>query len=131
MSRVDKLFAELDALVDEYKTLLIKEFGKEEFSRYLHHCRDDEHAGRGFIHKKTKGFEDANALSITEKQIRQICQKMGEPLPQPLLVLDEYVGVYRSLKMQKTKQAWHVDDFEGDHRRLKKRMLEKLMGSAK
>lgn len=129
MGRVDKLYAALDVLVLEYQGHLVAELQKEGKSLYFHRCFwDVEYAGRPYnIRGKEGGFEAAETLVSLERQIRRICTKMGEPLPLPIQVLDEYVKTYLSLKEKKTTYTWHTEDFEGEHKQLKKQMLQKLL----
>lgn len=127
MGRVDKLYAQLDGLADEYRTLLIKEFEREDHSPYLYQCRDDEHDRRPYvIHGKDGRFDDANDLLSLEKQLRQLSEKLGEPLPAPVQVLEEYVEAYLELKKANTVRTGLINDFEGEHRRMRKRMIQKL-----
>lgn len=127
MGRVDKLYAQMDGLAEEYRGLLLKELEREDYSRYLYQCRDDDHDRRPYvIHGKDGRFDDANDLLSLEKQIRQLCEKLGEPLPAPVQVLEEYVESYLELKRANTIQVGMVKDFEGEHRSLRKRMSQKL-----
>jgi hypothetical protein len=126
MKRDEKLYAALDALVEEFQGLLIKEYGKGEArevsSKYLHKKLDDR--GRSdHIHVQSGGFEEANTLLSLEKRIRQICLKMDEPLPLPIVVIEEYVDAYWAMKKQTGQDPWKVD---GEHKRIKKQMLVKL-----
>jgi hypothetical protein len=131
MSRVNKLYETLDALVEEYQALLLRELEKEEASSYLHKCRDDEHIGRAYwIFGKASGLEEANEMLAMEKQIRQLCEKLGEPPPLPIVVLEEYVDEYRSLKVRKNREYSKTENFDGEHQNLKRRLIKKLLGGA-
>ncbi|MCL5271529.1 MAG: hypothetical protein M1457_13475 [bacterium] len=129
-SRVVKLYASLDILVMEFQSLLIAELAKDEYSSFLHRSRDDLHVvGRlHVIQGRCEDLKHANELLGMEKQIRQLCEKLDESQPLPIAVLDEYVESYRLLKKQKTKVPWHTDDFESEHKRLRKQLIQKLLG---
>ncbi len=100
-------------------------------SRYLHKKQKVNDSGRtDAMHGKagrTGAFENAISPLRLEKSIRQLCLTLDEPLPLPLQVLEEYLGSYQSVKAQKTKYPWQVEDFKGEHNCLKKRMIQKLL----
>lgn len=128
MARVDKLYSALDALVEEYRGLLIKEFEKGKLSSYLHHCRDNGQPKRAFsMHGEAADLGEANDLLSLEKQIRQLSLKLKEPLPLPVQLLDEYAATYLELKKNHTTQPWIIKEFETEHNRLKKQLLQRLI----
>ena len=133
MSRHEKSYATLDAVVEQYTELLIKEFEKSEdikgYSKYLHKlCREDDTGRTDNMRGKAGGFEEVNDLLGMERQIRQLCLKMNEPLPLPIQVVEEYVKACEGLKSMRTDRVRHIEDIQGDHKRLKKKMIQKLRG---
>jgi hypothetical protein len=133
MSRLEKSYAALDTLVEQYTELLIKEFEKSEdikgYSKYLHKlCREDDTGRTDLMRGKAGGFDEVNKLLGIERQIRQLCLKLNEPLPIPIEVVEEYVNKCKGLKSLRTDRARHIEDVQGDHKRLKKRMIQKLRG---
>lgn len=128
MSRNQKIYKRFDTLIADFHAKLIREFEAEKFgtqSDYL--CKKRRRAiDKGRANRMTGifPFKEANDLLAVEKEILSLCQKLNEPLPLTIRLIEHYITEYENFQIGRPE--WDNQVSEADHTRLRQQILEQL-----
>src|SRR5690349_20202264 len=113
MRKTEKLYIELDELIEEYRQLLIREFEREDtpenHSKYLYKKRRGQ-GDPGQLSRMSRSaghLGPAHEVIELENRLLNLCSKLKEATPAPVRILEEYGESYRSLIGQ--KETYQID----------------------
>lgn len=129
MARNAKLFQRLDQACSELTVRVLEEFGKPdkgpEASSYLARKRRVYLVHREYrLRGKEGSTAEANELLTLEKEILHLCEKLNEPLPAVLEIVDAYADAYRDCRVG--RPSWDNEVADADHKKLIKAAIAKL-----